>query len=424
MSKTQHVSRFFAILATITALFFAVFGSGCASPESWARSTIQNYFYRFDGDYSDLSDLDGLTIDQMLEKLDMYCAHYTADEYSALLSSNAGQKLGIGVSYSAAEGGGVCLQSILGGSPAMLAGLKAGDKVITLAAGGETEQIRTKEDFSSFLNARAEGEKITFGLADGRSVKTEKCVYTASYASMYMNDCGYYFVYDGGERRTVTTEGIAELPAQTAYFRLNQFYGNAAEELHELIKIFNAAGGTDLVLDLRGNGGGYVNVMADIGGLFTSALQQTSVAFVSEYKNGRREPLNCTKYSDDVVPAGTNVYVMANEDTASASESLIGVLVSYNIADYSHIFLSDYGDRPPRSYGKGIMQSMFTNITTGETLKLTVAGVYWQNGKTIHGTGLTLSDGCVAAPAGDEIVDVGYDDELAPVIEAVLKSRE
>ena len=104
---------------------------------------------------------------------------------------------------------------------------------------------------------------------------------------------------------------------------------------------------------------------------------------------------------------------------------MIGILVSYGILDYENIFLSAYEGATPKTYGKGIMQSVFTNYVTGEALKLTVAGIYWANGKTIHGTGLTVTEhGCTAAPAGDRIVNVGYDDELNPVIDKIRGGRQ
>ena len=113
------------------------------------------------------------------------------------------------------------------------------------------------------------------------------------------------------------------------------------------------------------------------------------------------------------MPQNTKVYVLANCNTASASEALIGAMVCYGALDYKNIFLSQYSDayinwltesgaevKTARSYGKGIMQSSFTNFVTGEVLKLTTAKIYWPDEATcIHDTGVTVKGGCTAVPA-------------------------
>ncbi len=412
-SKTKHILSFFVFFIVMAVGFAAL--SGCATTSNWVRNMICRYYYRFDGDYSFLSELNGKSVEEMVAELDIYSAYYTAEEYAEQLQANSGHRRGIGISYTVSSDGSIAVVSVFGGSPALSAGLKAGDVIVSAAYGQNSAQGEELEDF---INSSPEGAELQLTLSDGRTVSVTRCSYTASYASMYTSSGSYSFEYKNGERvLNEGDDGIAELPVHAAYMRLNQFYGAAAEEMAELAKIFGGLGCNTLVLDLRGNGGGYVDVMTKIGGLFTSAEHENALAMSAIYKDGSSENTYCAYYSEGGFPAGTKVYVMADEDTASASEALIGVLVSYNIADYPDIFLSDYGADPPKSYGKGIMQSMFTNAVTGAALKLTVAGIYWPNGKTIHGTGLTLEDGCTSAPASDDIVTVGYDDEL----EAVLK---
>ena len=437
--KKAYVLRFLcALVAFCTAVALL---SGCYITDSadWARRTIQQNYYRFDGDYSSLENLEGLTIEEMVQKLDIYSAYYTREQYAAVYAENAGSKSGIGISYSYVEGKGVVLYSVVGNSPAKKVGLKAGDVIVSASAGGESVQFTDKDAFTDFAKARVTGEEFTLNLEDGRSVTLAKTEYTASYASMYLNDCSYEIeYYDGTYKVQPYPGGIPQLPEGTAYMYLSQFYGNAANEIGELIAVFNDRGCNSLILDLRDNGGGYVDVMAKIGGLFTTkSLDSAAVAMVAKYKSGKEYTEYCPYYKDEInekmlLPAGTSVYVMANVNTASASEALVGVLVSYNILKYENIFLSEYKDLEARSYGKGIMQSTFENRTTGEVLKLTVAGIYWANGQTIHGKGLTAThlsddpaapDKCSVAPASDTIVNVGYDDELKPVIDKIIADR-
>lgn len=424
--KTKHVLRFLAIFVLFCTIATFVF-SGCSTSESWVKKTIEKNYYRFDGDYSSLSDLDELSIEEMVKKLDIYSAYYTREQYAAVTADNEGSKSGIGVTYSFASGVGAVIRSVVGNSPAKRAGLKAGDIVVSATAGDAAVQFKESNDFSDFINDRTTGEEFTFNLDNGSSVTLAKTNYTASYASMYTSDCTYEIEYADGTGKVVPYEGgIPQLPEGTAYMYLSQFYGGAAEEVGALISAFNAKQYTSLILDLRGNGGGYVSLMAKIGGRFTSSVVDgKAVAMKAIYKSGRTEIEYCGRFTGEgVVPKGTNVYVMANNNTASASEALIGVLVSYDILKYENIFLSQYEGYEAKSYGKGIMQRTFENSLTGEALKLTVAGIYWQNGKTIHGTGLTVADGCVAVPAPDNIVNVGYDDELLPVIQKIIADKQ
>ena len=428
--KKIHVSRFFCILAALCAMAAMLF-SGCASTEEWARVTIEQNYYRFDGDYSSLSNLKGLSVRQMVEKLDKYSAYYTREEYAAVTAENAGSRSGIGLTYTYSEGNGILLHSVVGNSPAKKAGLKAGDILLSASTGEHTVQFNSSDDFSAFVGARKTGEEFSLHLKDGTSVTLAKANYTASYASMYTNDSVYEIEYIGNKRAVKEyTGGILQLPNNTAYIYLSQFYGGAADEMAELIKKFNALKCDTLILDLRDDGGGYVDLMARIGGRFTSGVVQgNAIAMKAVYKGGRQEVAYCYNYSENTVPAGTKVYAMANNNTASASEALIGVLVSYDILQYENIFLSQYEGQVAKSYGKGIMQSTFTKKPTDEVLKLTVAGIYWamndSNGNpvTIHDKGLTVEDGCSVAAASDTIVNVGYDDELEAVISKIVADR-
>ena len=63
------------ILAALCALICV---AGCSAPEDWVRKTIQKNYYRFDGDYSSIEDMENLTIEEMVGRLDPYSAYYTA----------------------------------------------------------------------------------------------------------------------------------------------------------------------------------------------------------------------------------------------------------------------------------------------------------------------------------------------------------
>ena len=83
--------------------------------------------------------------------------------------------------------------------------------------------------------------------------------------------------------------------------------------------------------------------------------------------------------------------VLANENTASASECLLGVLVHYKelLKSESDVILEKNAQNQYKTYGKGIMQTTY-KLLSGGALKLTTAKIYWPDYKSsIHGVGFT-----------------------------------
>ncbi len=412
---------FTAVAAFIAAVILALTLSGCgifglSDTKNWVLKTIrQNYYYY---DEMDKEGLEDLSVDEIVKRLDIYSEYFTPEELRALIKDNSGEKAGIGFSYSFVEKGksavypegGCLLITVIGNSPAEKAGMKAGQLLVGGTYNGQSVSFNSQDAIENFIVPIAPGVQFTLTSSTGENYTVSKQEYNASYMFMATNSSVYKPTFDDdGDVNGLTfgADGAVEyLPDGTAYIGMSQFYGTAADEFGYLMKEFNAQNCTSLVLDLRNNGGGYVDVMQDMAGYFVSSVRGgTNLAMTARYRNEREEIYNCVSHSgDSLVPADTTVYVLANSGTASASEALIGVLVSYGILDYENIYLSDYGEeflswasedyKTAQSYGKGIMQTTFTNYMTGEALKLTTAQIYWPNGKCIHGVGLTASDGC------------------------------
>ena len=118
------------------------------------------------------------------------------------------------------------------------------------------------------------------------------------------------------------------------------------------------------------------------------------------------------------VEQDSEIYVAANVNTASASEALIGAMISYGTIGYEDIFITDtVGQGSARTYGKGIMQTTYYNVATGEAAKLTTAQIYWPNGESIHGSGITTAMGARPSPA-KSFGEYG-DPELTAILAAI-----
>lgn len=409
--KKKVVKIIFALLAA--AVFALCLLGGCvvssSSSYGWVVKTIlNNYYIDIPEDELHAAIIKG----GVSSVLDIYSAYYTKDEYAQVTASNQGSKSGVGITYqfvpegANSRGSGVLITDVAGNSPAFKSGLKAGTFVSGVRGGGEQITITSASDFSSFIQARSTGEKFTF-ITDRGEYEASKQNYTASYCLMSTAHTTYSIGYEGGNMSVDEGAGMDCLPDGAAYLKLDQFYGNAVNEFAVLMDKYNAENCTSLILDLRQNGGGYVDVMCGISGIFTGQSKISgSVAMSAVSKDGSRMNFKISKVDDEkyMFPAGGKITVLADNGTASASEALIGVLISYGIMNYEDVYISDFADsyltftgtadKNGKTYGKGIMQSTFENRSTGEALKLTTAKIYWPNGVCIHDVGLNAEMGC------------------------------
>ena len=358
----------------------------------WAVDTAEQNF------------LGGVTEEELFEKffgdlaLDPYSEYYTREEYEAVYSRHEGKRADYGFNFFAA-GEDLHIARITGNSPADRAGIEGGMYVLAFGADAEHLQTGGYDDFRTLLNSSGE-VTVRCGFDEGGS---DAALYTLSRpqtpyraaSCLYRDGEGALRFVGDGKASAGALEGI---PADTAYLRIDEFYGTAAEETAAALAAMKARGKKNLILDLRNNGGGYLSVFQKIAACFLrDAAEERPVVAVSREKSGRetvwRAPANRFSefFGDDA-----KIYVLANENTASASECLIGALVAYNAVPYGHIYLrAETG----KTYGKGIMQSTYSDAE-GNRLKLTNAQMYWPDGvTTIHGRGVTLADGAVAVEA-------------------------
>lgn len=431
------VSTVLAVILSFTAGFFV---SRCSfdktvSSYRWAIETIEEnyYFCEPDQTFTETS-LKAIAYTY----LDRYSEYYTKEEYAEVLKSNEGSKSGIGIGYSYVSGKGVFISRVVGNSPAYRSGLRPGEIIKSgKTEGGNEVEFTSLNAFTDLVTPAKDGEKITLVAVDGARYTVAKAEYTASYASISFSDTGWQFCdsADGGlALYEETSLRIASLPQDCAYLKFDQFYGSAANEFYSLVEKFNARNCTSLILDLRSNGGGYVSVMQEVAGSFADG--SSKLAMLSRDKKGKEEKFNCKKVSDANRRIGKDkkVFVLANAGTASASEALIGAMVCYGALSYENIFLSQYSDgyinwlypnggevKNAQTFGKGIMQTPFTNFSTGEVLKLTTAKIFWPDKTTsIHDRGVTLEDG--ATPVKTDFEWTKGDKELLSAIE-IIKTR-
>lgn len=179
------------------------------------------------------------------------------------------------------------------------------------------------------------------------------------------------------ERRRVSSQSVKSemLDNNIGYMRITAFNmeGEDSDEntYTEFVKHYNDLrdkGMEKMVIDLRDNPGGALDVVCDIA---DEILPKGLITYI-EYKDGSRKEMKSDDKSIDMPIA-----VLINENSASASEVLTGALKDYGAATVIG----------KTSYGKGVVQSVIP-FYDGSGMSLTIAKYYSPNGVCIHGTGI------------------------------------
>lgn len=333
--------------------------------------------------------------------LDDYSYYMTADEYADTASASKGERSGIGLVFQTVDSENVpqlLIKRVCGNSPAEAVGLLPGWHVIGF--GKTADEIRESTVFSDLQAFLAEFEtEETFYLqvstTDGRTlvVPIFKSDYTENYVFYRTDTDSYGFQGDKATELTRCGEPLSCLNADTAYIRLISFNGAAAEEFRLAMNLFREQGKRDLVLDLRGNGGGSMDILREISAYFCkNATERKPVVTVVNYGEKEEQMKASGNFYADYFSESSRVVVLADSNSASASECLMGAMLDYGTIGYADICL--IGDaETAKTFGKGIMQTTYIYVT-GDAMKLTTATVHWPLSHTcIHGRGILPSDG-------------------------------
>jgi C-terminal peptidase prc len=223
---------------------------------------------------------------------------------------NEGVRVGLGVRMRQEESGEVRLGLVYEGSPAHAAGLQRGDKILALN-GKTVAEIEEGDLWATILGEDKEGVKVDMAFEElggsTRSLTIEKAAFTYKSAPVHK-------VVQSGDRAV-------------GYLFFDRFIGPSHEELTQVFQSFKAAGVNELVLDLRYNGGGLIDVALKLGGLIGGSVTKGQV-FNQTVHNDKHESWNKTQlfeaYEESLdLP---RVFILTTPSTASASELLINGL--------------------------------------------------------------------------------------------------
>lgn len=346
-----------------------------------------------------------LSNDQLLDLIvktilaeDDYAVYYSKEEYQEKKQQNQGNYSGYGLGFVASNK----IYSVVGNSPAENAGLRVNDVIEKISVdGGEEVLITDFSSLSNFLDTHANSNtlKVTVNRnGEYKQFTLTKTEYVASYVKYFDDSLSVNVVSDGKNTSTVNYE-LGEsynLPSDTALIKLDEFMGDADVQFGGAMKLMKENGKTKLILDLRGNGGGRLDVLCKIAGylVFNGGNQVNPIVY-SKAKNSQDSFYTTfNKYNVEL----KKTVVLADKNTASASECLIGAMLYYGKKEIDDNFstnelvISKDSLNNATTYGKGIMQTTY-ELYSGEAVKFTTAKIYQPDGSTcIQGVGISTTE--------------------------------
>lgn len=303
-----------------------------------------NYFYT---DTANIERISEKGIEAMLKELDPHSVFITKDEVKKMNEPLEGNFDGIGVSFQLLNDS-IHVVEVISGGPAEKVGMLAGDIIIKVDNKPSTGDT-IKNDWV-FKNLRGEkGTKVKVSVK--RATRKEPIVFNITRDKIPIHSIDTWFM----------------LEDSIGYIRLNRFAQTSTDEFVEAVKDLKQQGMKDLIFDLRGNGGGYLNIAFEIGDHFLSG-NKTIV-----YTQGLHSPRQDYNAQKKGVFEEGKLIILVDEYTASASE-----IVSGAVQDWKRGTIIGR-----QTFGKGLVQRPFT-LEDKSQIRLTTSRYYTPKGRCIQ----------------------------------------
>lgn len=306
--------------------------------------------YLFDYDENDL--YEGSIKGMFANLKDPYTQFYSKDEFKKLMESVNGEYAGIGVVVQASKEGFIKAIEVFKSTPAEEAGILPGD-YITKVNGKEYSALEMDEAVSEIKGEVGTEVELTIVRTNGKKKPIEKNIKV--------------------KRRKVSVQTVEARffnadDHKFGYLKLKQFEDISYNEFVKNFEFMKKKNIEGLILDLRNNPGGALDVCLKISDIFLNK----GVIVSTVDKNGKKIVEESDEKMDDIP-----LVVLVNENSASASEILSAALQDRKRATIIGT----------NTYGKGIVQKIFP-LEDGSGAKITVSEYFTPNNKKIHKIGV------------------------------------
>lgn len=296
-------------------------------------------------------------LQNMLQDLDPHSYYISAEELRAAEEPLEGSFMGIGVEFSIQRDS-VVVMAIIEGGPSEALGIRPGDRLIRADSITLTGQEVTNDLVMKTLRGPS-GTKVTVDVVRGKEQPFEVAI----------------------TRGPIPINSVAAAlmePDQTGYIKLTRFARTTRDEFLRAVNELKQQGMKRLVLDLRGNGGGYLNAAI---GICDELLPKGSEIVYTEGRASQRQDYNADGNGS---LTDMPLAILIDEGSASASEIVAGA-----IQDNDRGLIVGR-----RSFGKGLVQEQI-NLRDNSAIRLTTARYYTPSGRSIqrpYGKGIDYED--------------------------------
>jgi carboxyl-terminal processing protease len=320
-----------------------------SSPSSRSDKITQllNYIQREYVDTINNSKLVDSAIESLLSSLDPHSAYIPASDLAEMNEPLQGNFDGIGIEFNILEDT-IYVVSALSGGPSEALGIRSGDRIVSVEGKNVAGIKITNNDVIKKLRGVG-GSKVNVGVLRRGSKRILKYTITRGKIPIYSVDVSYMVNNEVG------------------YVKISRFAQTTYDEFMEAMEKLKKSGMQKLILDLRGNPGGLLNIATDLTDEF---LPSNKLIVFTKGKSRPKEEIFSTS-------GGTweeePLVVLIDEGSASASEILAGALQDNDRATIIG----------RRSFGKGLVQEQ-SDFPDGSAVRLTIARYYTPTGRSIQ----------------------------------------
>ena len=352
MDKHRFTPLLIAI-GTIVGIFIGTFytshfSGGRINIINTGSSKVGYLLQLIDNNYVDTVDMNTLVEDampQILSELDPHSSYFGPKEAEESVEDLKGSFSGIGVQFTM-EQDTVNVMSVIHGGPAEKVGILAGDRIVT----ADTVSLVGMDSDKVMKHLKGpKGSKVNLGIRRHGSTDIQ------------------YFTVVRGDIPVVSVDAFFMMGEKTGYLRVKNFGEQTYAEMLVALAELNMEGMKQLIVDLRGNRGGYMHIAIQMVNEFLPG--GNLIVYTEGRKSPRKEFYSDGRGSFQKLP----IVVLVDEGSASASEIFAGAIQD-----------NDRGTIVGRrTFGKGLVQEPM-EFRDGSVVRLTVARYYTPSGRCIQ----------------------------------------
>lgn len=316
-----------------------------ANSQLYKLNEVMNYIDKYYVDSVNVDSIYDSAINALLQGLDPHSAYSTPEQNQAMMESLEGSFEGVGIQFNIMNDTVMVIATVSGG-PSEKAGIRAGDRIVSVD--GKSIVGATNDKVFKMLRGK-KGTKVKIGVRRQGYSETFTYEVKRDVIPTYTVDVSYM------------------VDKTTGYIKLNEFGSTTADEFNRALLKLKRLGMTALVVDLRGNAGGFLDAAIKV----CDELLPNRQKIVSiEGLKVRPEEYYATRKGN--FEQG-KVVILIDDFSASASEIVAGA-----VQDNDRGFIVGR-----RSFGKGLVQRQF-DLSDQSTIRLTTARYHTPSGRCIQ----------------------------------------